>query len=70
MGDSIRTKKLKSYNPSMNVPGKGKVERPLGMDNMGGLDSGRASRNARHFADVMGPYGGDAESVDSQYEKK
>lgn len=69
MADDISVRKLRRYAPSMDVPGRGDVEIPKNMDSMGGLGTGRAERNARHFANVMDAFGGPADSVDYQYQK-
>lgn len=70
-GDSIVLGKLRKYDPSMDVPGKGEVEIPLNMNDMSGLaENGRASRNARLFGNVMEAFGGNGNnSVDFQYQK-
>ena len=73
MSDEITVRKLGKYNPSMDVPGLGEVEIPYGMNDMGGLGAsreGRNMRNARHFANVMDPFGGPGRDVDFQYQKK
>lgn len=47
--DPIKTRKLRACNPSMKVPGDGKVEVPLKrFDSLGG------NRSAAHYADAMG----------------
>ncbi len=63
----IKVSKLRKYNPSMSVPGDGKVEVPVGVSNQQGE---RDSRNARHYAGVMAPFGGSAKSADHQYSEK
>ena len=70
MSDEISVRKLRRYSPSMDVPGRGDVEIPKDMTTMGGLGDGRNVRNARHFANVMDPFGGHADSVDYQYQTK
>lgn len=70
MSDEINISRLRKYDVSMDVPGRGNVEIPKGMDDMGGLGNGRNTRNARHFANVMGVFGGNADSVDYQYQKE
>ncbi len=61
---SIKVSRLKKFNPSMSVPGKGTVEIPVGMERAQG---GRDKHNARHFANAMSPFMGKANSVDDQY---
>ncbi len=64
---AIKISRLKKYNPSMSVPGNGKVERPLGAGNQQG---GRDSRSARHYADAMDAFGGGASDAGYQYSNK
>lgn len=48
LGDKVTTRRLRACNPSMNVPGDGKVETPeKRFDMLGG------NRSAAHYADVM-----------------
>lgn len=70
MSDDISVRKMRKYSPSMDVPGRGDVEIPKNMTTMGGLGDGRNVRNARHFANVMDPFCGGADSVDYQYQDK
>jgi hypothetical protein len=69
--DKIVVEKMRKYGASMDVPGRGEVEIPLAMDDMGGLrENGRAERNARLFGNVMDAFGGSGNhSVDFQYQK-
>lgn len=64
---SIKISRLKKYNPSMKVPGNGEVERPVGV---GDQQGGRDTRSARHFAEPMKVFGGDAVDGGFQYTEK